>query len=178
MQMNRRDFIRLGLGTSLAIVTPVSFGKTILHRERSLKFHNIHTGENLKLVYWSDDQYQPESLQKLNHLLRDHRNNKEHSMDPKLFDILHQLQSSVSNHRPFQIISGYRSPETNAMLSKRNPGVAKNSLHMKGEAIDVRLPGTELKHLRNAAIALGGGGVGYYRKNSFIHVDTGRVRSW
>jgi uncharacterized protein YcbK (DUF882 family) len=119
-----------------------------------------------------------ESLREINHLLRDHRTGDTVQMDRELLDLLYSLQHKVESKKEFQVISGYRSPKTNAMLRSKSSGVAKKSLHMQGKAIDIRLPGTSLKNLRKAAVALKSGGVGYYPNSNFVHVDTGRVRYW
>lgn len=150
----------------------------LIGKERSLSFNHLHTGEKLKLTYWADGEYLSESLAEINHLLRDFRTGERHKMDPELIDLLHRLQVATGNHRAFEIISGYRSPKTNAMLRSSSSGVAKKSLHMLGQAIDVRLPGTDLKHLHKAALEAKSGGVGLYTGSNFVHLDTGRVRNW
>ena len=111
-------------------------------------------------------------------MLRDHRSDELTAMDPSLLDLLYNLQQKTQGHGPFHVISGYRSPSTNNKLRKNSKGVAKKSLHMQGRAIDIRLPGSELKTLQHAALSLQAGGVGYYPKSNFIHLDTGRVRFW
>jgi uncharacterized protein YcbK (DUF882 family) len=146
--------------------------------ERALAFVHTHTGESGRVVYWADGDYVPEGLGALKRLLRDHYSDEEHAIDPRLLDLLHRLHGVVDAREPFHVISGYRSPATNATLAARSGGVATRSLHMRGEAIDVRLPGCELTTLRDAALALRAGGVGYYGGPSFVHVDVGRVRRW
>lgn len=146
--------------------------------ERVLAFRHLHTGETLRLTYWSNGQYLDESLSEINHLLRDFRTGERYKMDRELMDLLYRLQVSTGNNRAFEIISGYRSPKTNAMLRTGSSGVAKKSLHMQGQAIDVRLPGTDLKHLHRAALEAKAGGVGLYTGSNFLHLDTGRVRNW
>ncbi len=149
---------------------------------RALSFVHTHTAEKLAIEYCCDGKYDPKALSKLNYLLRDFRTAEVHDIDPKLFDLLHELSTDLdAGDSPFHIISGFRSPKTNAMLQKRggpNTGVASRSLHMVGKAIDIRLPGVKLKDLRQAAAALKRGGVGYYPASNFVHVDTGRVRYW
>lgn len=146
---------------------------------RALAFSHTHTGEHLALVYAIGENYLPESLEKLNHFLRDHYTGAIGVLDPELFDLLHRVQRELGNDNPFQVISGYRSPLTNAMLRRtRGGGVARHSLHMDGKAIDLRLAGTALADLRDAAIALRRGGVGYYESEQFVHLDTGRFRTW
>jgi uncharacterized protein YcbK (DUF882 family) len=148
------------------------------HLERTLAFYNTHTREELKTVYWREGGYVTSSLTDLDYLLRDHRANQLTLMDPRLFDLLYAIQEKLNLTRPFHVISGYRSPETNAYLRRRSRGVAKNSLHMQGKAIDIRIPGYQSKELKRVALSLGRGGVGYYARSNFVHVDLGRVRHW
>lgn len=144
-----------------------------------LRLHNLHTGDTVDVTFREKGRYVPDALAELNTVLRDHRTGDVHDMDPSLFDVLVDLARAVDNPKGrFNIISGYRSPKTNAMLAANSGGVAKKSLHMQGMAIDIAQDGTSLKHLRNAAIGLKRGGVGYYPRSGFVHVDTGRVRSW
>lgn len=146
---------------------------------RSLAFRHTHTGERIALVYAVEDRYFPEALTALNHFLRDHYSGTVGRIDPQLFDLLHSLQRELGSQEPFHVISGYRCPETNATLkATRGGGVAKRSLHMDGKAIDIRLPGVPLADVREAAVRLRQGGVGYYPRDQFVHVDTGRVRYW
>ena len=145
---------------------------------RELAFYNLHTGESLKTAYWSEGDYLPDALADINHILRDYRNDQVLPIEPRLLDLLHGLRNTLDTTRPFQIISGYRSPATNTSLAANADGVAKGSLHMQGKAIDLHLEGIPLDELRRAAIALRGGGVGYYPNSNFVHVDIGRVRSW
>jgi len=145
---------------------------------RLLSFENLHTGEHASVTYWKDGAYIPDALKVLDHLLRDHRTNEVMEIDRQLFDQLHQLQALMESTKPFQIISGFRSPRTNAMLARRSGSVSKRSYHQFGMAVDVRLPGTRLRDLRMAALSMNVGGVGYYPRSNFIHLDTGRVRFW
>lgn len=138
---------------------------------RKLALYNIHTGETFEGTYWRENAYDPKALDRLAHVLRDRRNNKKHPMDPHLFDALHHLQSKLGTKDPYQVICGYRSPETNAKLHLASKGVAKNSLHLKGKAIDINLAHVSLKELSNAARSLKVGGVGYYPKSHFVHID-------
>jgi uncharacterized protein YcbK (DUF882 family) len=176
--LSRRGFLT-GLASSagllaaspvLAAITPAV--------ERSLTFYHTHTGERAEITYWADGDYRAEGLQALNRLLRDHRTGEQTEMDRGLLDTLYALNLSLCEAGEFQIISAYRSPKTNAMLASKSSGVAKRSLHMQGKAIDIRVTGCKLKRLREQAVALKAGGVGYYPKSNFIHVDTGRVRYW
>ncbi|MBV8939584.1 MAG: DUF882 domain-containing protein [Alphaproteobacteria bacterium] len=145
---------------------------------RMLAFENLHTGERLKITYWANGSYIPGALAEINHILRDYRNNAVKPIDLRLMDTLVLLQRRMESTAPFQVISGYRSPATNAMLHARSEGVATHSLHLEGKAIDIRLPGHALSDLHRAALALSAGGVGYYPKSDFVHVDTGRIRRW
>jgi uncharacterized protein YcbK (DUF882 family) len=146
--------------------------------ERGLAFQHTHTGESLDLVYFARGRYLPDALARVDRLLRDFRTGETHTIDPALLDTLHAL-CTACGRGAFEIISGYRSPKTNAMLRSRGGGgVASGSLHLAGRAIDVRLAGVRTDRLRDAAIALGRGGVGYYPGSDFVHLDTGRVRSW
>jgi uncharacterized protein YcbK (DUF882 family) len=145
---------------------------------RELAFYNLHTGESLKTDYWSDGAYLPDALAEINHILRDHHNDQVQPIEPHLLDLLHGLRNTIDTTRPIQIISGYRSSATNALLASHSDGVAKDSLHMQAKAIDLRVEGVHLDDLRRAAIALNGGGVGYYPNSNFVHVDIGRVRTW
>ncbi|CAM5398481.1 hypothetical protein TMEC54S_02550 [Thauera mechernichensis] len=146
--------------------------------DRQLGFRHTHTDERLSLVYRNANGYIEPALQRINWLLRDHRSGEFTRMDPKLYDILHALSIACGGDT-FEIISGYRSPATNNALRKTGGGgVAKRSLHMDGKAIDIRLVGVDTARLRDAALALGVGGVGYYPGSDFVHIDTGPVRSW
>ncbi len=146
--------------------------------ERSLRFYNTHTGESLNTVFWADGLYVPESLTDINKLLRDHRTNDIAAIDPQLLTLLDRVTTLVSPGDTLHVISGYRSPLTNHALADQSDGVAKHSLHMEGKAIDIRIPGRNLSWLRDSALSLKGGGVGYYPNSQFVHIDTGRIRSW
>ena len=148
---------------------------------RALAFEHTHTRERITLVYAVDGQYVPDALTSLNRFLRDHYSGSVGQMDPQLFDLLHDVRRALGGQSlgAFEVISGYRCPETNDHLrNSRGGGVAKRSLHMEGKAIDVRIPGVPLAELRDAALSLQAGGVGYYPREQFVHIDTGRVRSW
>ena len=150
-------------------------------REYRLRFYHTHTGERLNIVYRRGDQYLPEALDQLDHFLRDHRTGDERHFDPHLFDLLHDLTASLGDSGgEIDVICGYRTPWSNEFLRARSPhtGVAQHSLHMQAEAIDIRLPGIPTSELRDAALRLHRGGVGYYRSSDFVHVDVGRVRHW
>ena len=181
ISMSRR---RLLVAAGLALAPPAlraaagSPARTDARSARSLAFAHTHTGERLCVTFAHGETYIPAALGALNHLLRDFRSNAEHPIDPALFDQLHALSAVTKSQAPFQIISGYRSPATNTMLRKATGGVASQSLHLTGQAIDVRLPDVPLADLREAALSLRAGGVGYYPSSDFVHVDTGRVRRW
>lgn len=174
-QISRRRLLQFAGGAILLACAPAS---AAAGRERIVKLRNLHTGESLKSTYWVDDQVNEAEMAALSSLLRDHRTGEVHAIDVGVVHILWTLQRLVDNAAAYEVISGYRSPATNARLNAKNKGVAKRSLHMQGRAIDVRLPGTELRLLRDAAIELGQGGVGYYARSDFVHLDTGRFRTW
>jgi uncharacterized protein YcbK (DUF882 family) len=149
--------------------------------EYHLRLYHTHTRERLNVVYRRDDQYVPEALDELDHFLRDHRTGDVHHFDPRLFDLLYNLTASLGDSGgEIDVICGYRTPWSNEFLRTRSPhtGVARHSLHMQAEAIDIRLPGIPTSELRDAALRLHRGGVGYYRSSDFVHVDVGRVRHW
>jgi len=176
----RRHFLRQ-LG-SCAVVGAAGAGLALPARaaeSKLLAFDHTHTREKLSLVYAAGQQYLPEALARLNRFLRDHYTGDVGQMDPQLFDLLHRVRAELGCKEAFQVISGYRCPTTNDTLrNTRGGGVAKRSLHMDGKAIDVRIPGVPLAELRDAALSLKAGGVGYYARDQFVHLDTGRVRSW
>jgi uncharacterized protein YcbK (DUF882 family) len=163
----------------LAIPLVAISGTSPAIQEGHLRLDHTHTGEHLDVVYRHGATYIPEALAKLDHFLRDHRTGEVHHYDPRVFDVLSDATQAVG--RPdaeIHIICGYRTPQSNQYLRTHTSGVAKNSLHMQAEAIDIRLPGTPTLKFRNAALALARGGVGYYPASDFIHVDVGRVRRW
>jgi uncharacterized protein YcbK (DUF882 family) len=173
---SRRHFLAL-----TALSTPVLVWPGLVRaaaRPRRLAFHHTHTGETLDLEYSEAGRYIPDALLTIDHLLRDFRSGEVHPIDPGLLDILYALQQQVGSPTPFEIISAFRSPATNAMLARKGGGVSTKSLHLSGRAIDIRLPGVATADLRDAGRSLGAGGVGYYPDSDFIHVDTGRVRYW
>jgi uncharacterized protein YcbK (DUF882 family) len=147
---------------------------------RRLAFHNTHTGENVDVVYWSDGHYVPDALAEINRVLRDHRTSEVKAIDRRVLDLLFELRVALKTDKPFHVISGYRSPESNAYLRGRSAtsGVARMSQHMLGRALDVRLPGLEIERIRDTALSMRRGGVGYYPASDFVHVDVGRVRKW
>ena len=180
--LKRRQILKAGVLGSLFCLCPMQalaqFSLTGV-QERSLSLLNTHTGERLKeVVYWEKGDYILDALENLNHVLRDHRTNQVHPIDPMALDLMAAISRKVGAKQPFEIISGYRSPQTNKALGKQSRGVAKNSYHMQGKAVDLRLPGVPLRAVRKAALELRMGGVGYYAKSDFVHIDSGKVRSW
>lgn len=146
--------------------------------QRALRFYNTHTHERISVTYKQGGGYAPEALAQINHILRDHRSGDVYRIDAELLDFLYDLLQKLDYHDEVHIISGYRSPKTNATLRKKSSGVAAGSLHMQGKALDFRLPGVSTSKVRDAALAMKRGGVGYYQKLDFVHIDTGRVRRW
>jgi uncharacterized protein YcbK (DUF882 family) len=178
---SRRDFLKLGIGTLAASLLPLPALAAIQTQpdtKRHLAFYNTHTGEAADVCYYNQGDYCPESLKRINHILRDHRSNEVRPIDLELLDNLYALKLKIGAKSPFHVISGYRSPATNARLRKRSRGVARRSYHIEGKAIDIRLPGYDTRRLRNACLSLRSGGVGYYNTSNFVHVDTGPVRTW
>lgn len=179
----RRQFLRntrkLALTGAVFSILPSVSTASLGIRKHQLSLDHTHTAEKLSVVYRLGDQYVNAALSRLNRFLRDHYSGVVGIMDPGLYDILDGVQGALRTDIPYQIISGYRDPHTNERLRKtRGGGVAKKSLHMKGRALDIRLPGVPLDELRDAALSLKAGGVGYYPREQFVHVDTGSVRSW
>ncbi len=180
-EFTRRQLLRWGAVGSLVMALPrPAFldAKDFLPPKRTLSLYNTHTDEHLTTVYWDEGRYCPQGLAAINHIMRDHRTGQTKTMDTSLLDLLFSIASKVKATEPFGIISGYRSPETNLLLHKKNQGVALNSLHMSGKAVDIQLPGCELSLLYSVAKDSRGGGVGYYPRSDFIHIDIGRVRYW
>jgi uncharacterized protein YcbK (DUF882 family) len=168
----------LALGIHEQALAGTGPAATDLQAPRSLGLVNTHTGEKLQVRYFEAGQYVPAALNHLRHLLRDHRSGESLAMDPRLFDQLHALARCAECEPHFEIISGYRSPASNAKMHEKSKGVATNSLHMQGRAIDVRLSGSSCSNLRDLALAMQSGGVGYYASSNFVHLDTGRFRTW
>jgi len=176
---NRRSFLKMaGVVSAVSFFPAIVLGKTDLPYKKSLSLYNIHTGEDITTTFWADGSYIPEALREMNHLLRDYRTGTSTQMNIELFDLLYSIRTNLESNKPFNIISGYRSPTTNATLHNHSSGVAKKSLHMEGKAIDINLPGRNLSDLHTLAMNLKQGGVGYYPASNFVHVDVGRVRSW
>ncbi len=176
---SRRRFLGMTACAGMALNSSFSLANSAKSQgSRSLHLRNLHTNEAVNCTYWVDGSYQLEALLELDHCLRDHRSGDTIAMDPLLLDQLHTLQNSLDHGGEIHIISGYRSPASNAKLAQQSNGVAKKSLHMQGRAIDLRLPKRDLHKVRKAALSMGKGGVGYYPKSNFLHLDTGRFRHW
>lgn len=183
---HRRQFLGRSLGVAQVAMASVllpgaarAFAPATAAGARRLSFNHLHTRERTALVYAVGGDFIQPALAHLNHFLRDHYSGEVGQMDPELYNVLHRVRRELDTDLPFHVISGYRSPNTNETLrTTRGGGVARRSLHMDGKAIDVRLPGVALADLRDAAIALKAGGVGFYEREDFVHIDTGRVRSW
>jgi uncharacterized protein YcbK (DUF882 family) len=179
--LGRRRALSFGLGVvALAIASPLRGALAALPTSgvRTLGFVNTHTNEKILATYWKDGVYDKGALKDINYVLRDHRTGEIAKMDPQLLDLLVELHRRTGSRKAFQIISAYRSPKTNAMLATNSGGVAKHSMHMEAKAVDIRLYDIKLADLRDTAIGMKAGGVGYYGKSDFVHVDTGRVRRW
>jgi uncharacterized protein YcbK (DUF882 family) len=177
----RRKFLQQTLYLTAAGLVAFSPGLSLaatVRDTRSLRFYHTHTGERLRVTYARAGSYDRMALNEINHYLRDFRTEEQYPIDPRLLDVLWLAKRKLASRGVYEVISGYRSPKTNAYLRQHSNGVAKKSLHMKGRAIDVRLTGTETQSLQHCAIGMRIGGVGFYAKSDFVHLDTGRVRSW
>jgi uncharacterized protein YcbK (DUF882 family) len=188
---SRRHLLALGAGGAAAMLLPswahaaesdrssTPFARPQLLQERRLAFRHRHTGETVNVVYYADGLYIPAAIKQITHLMRDHRTDQEMPIDPALFDLLFALQMRLGRRDPFEIYSGYRSPSTNALLRQtRGRSVAKHSLHMQGMAADIGIERVSTYDIAKAALILQEGGVGFYRRSNFVHVDVGPVRSW
>jgi uncharacterized protein YcbK (DUF882 family) len=178
---SRRSFLKVGAATILTTLFSLPAMAAIRperSESRQLAFFNIHTGESLKTRYRSDGNLVLRAMRQINHIMRDYRTGEIKPVDPKLLDLLSRISQKVDPSSPIHIISGYRSARTNAMLRKTTSGVARNSFHMAGRAIDIRIPGCRTDGIYQMAKHLGRGGVGYYPESDFVHLDTGPVRFW
>lgn len=177
--ITRRSFLRYALGTSAAVAMPASYAGIMPSPVvKDLTLHNLHTEEKISLSYFEQGKYITDALSDISYLLRDHRTGDVLAMDPGLIDLLYDLKGVLGTEKPLQVISGYRSPKTNAHLQSKSKGVATKSLHMQGKAIDICIEGIGTKDIQKAALSLARGGVGYYPRSNFVHIDTGRVRAW
>ena len=177
----RRNFLKLGLvgaGTSVIPNTLFgAFGQKGLF-EKKISLYNVHTDEKLDRVFWADGEYIDESLDEISYLFRDFRQNSIIDIDKELIDTMYNVQSLVGNYKRINVLSGYRTRKTQNMLRHSGHHVAKDSMHSYGKAVDIDMDRTSVRHLMNAAKVLRKGGVGYYPRNGFVHIDTGKVRSW
>lgn len=179
--LSRRRFLAFGAAAAASLLVPEvasAARRPMRLQARTLSFEHLHTGERLRVTYFDGRQYEPDALRAIDHVLRDHYSGDTTTMDRALMDLLHELGRDLGSNGTVQVISGYRSPATNQRLATQGHGVASRSLHMEGQAIDLRVPGRRLRDVRRVALALGRGGVGYYPRSNFVHVDTGRVRWW
>ncbi len=163
---------------SAALAAPAITGKAAAAATRTLNVVNINTGESGKFLYWEQGRYLPETMRRIEHILRDRRTDETHEISPDLLDLIVALGRKLNSDAPFQIVSAYRSHETNDEMAATKRGVAKRSYHMEGKAVDLRLPNRGLHMVRGAALQLKAGGVGYYPRSNFVHVDVGPVRRW
>ena len=178
VQMSRRQFLlTAALAATALVLDPPGVCKA-MGNQRFLSFYHTHTQERLDIKYGWPGLYDPVALEEINHYLRDFRTGEVHPIDPSLLDVLCAIRDQFGGQGTFEVISGYRSPQTNENLRRSSSGVAKHSLHMEGKAIDIRLTGVLTKKVRQSAMNLQCGGVGFYAKSDFVHIDTGRVRFW
>jgi uncharacterized protein YcbK (DUF882 family) len=176
LAVSRREFLRTAAcGVLVCAASPVLADHM---GERRVSFAHTHTGEQLDTVYFRDGKYDQAALVRVAYTLRDFRSGDVHTIDPMLLDALFELQIKSGHDRPYQIISAYRSPKTNKALRAKSNGVAEHSMHLTGQAVDIRVKGVSTKGLRDLALGMYRGGVGYYGSADFLHVDTGRVRTW
>jgi uncharacterized protein YcbK (DUF882 family) len=173
--VNRRRVLQLGMACVAMSAMP-AWAK--LTQTRTLAFDHLHTGEQIALTYFEDGAYDEIALAAINHTLRDFRSGEVFPIRTELLDQLSLVHAAIGSDAPFQIISAYRSPQTNDMLHRKSSGVASRSLHMDGMAIDVRLADTKSSRLRDVAADMKLGGVGYYAQSNFVHLDIGRPRQW
>ena len=177
--VRRRAALRLGLGAAAALLCAPRLARAaVAQAEPTLSFYNLHTGESLVATFRAGGRYVPEELAAIDRLLRDFRTGDVHAIDVRLLELLARVHRRLGSSRPFAVISGYRSPKTNARLASESGGVASHSLHMRGQAIDVRLADRPIDQLRQAGLELRGGGVGFYPRSDFVHLDVGPVRRW
>jgi uncharacterized protein YcbK (DUF882 family) len=173
------EWIRLPENPPEPRLTPARF---VVHRRtdqpRGLSMYNAHTGESLRAVYYENGDYIPGALTEVNYFFRDFRANETKQIDPNLLDLLHDIHTDLGTNQPINLVSGYRSAATNAWLASQGEGVARHSMHIEGRAADINIPGRQLSFLQRVALGLRLGGVGYYPRSGFVHVDTGRVRRW
>ncbi|MEI7253818.1 YcbK family protein [Dickeya dadantii] len=176
---HRRKWLALGgAALGIALLPGQSLASLSTARPRILTLNNINTGERLKVEFFDGRRYNKDELSRLNHFFRDYRANKVKTIDPALFDQLYRLQVMLGSTKPVQLISGYRSYSTNEDLRSHSKGVAKQSYHTQGKAMDFHIEGVQLANIRKAAMKMRAGGVGYYPQSNFVHIDTGAIRTW
>lgn len=178
--LSRRAFLtRAGMAAAGALLLPSAeaLAKTF-SRERTLTFHNVNTDEDLTIVVSPEQYYDRQILQRFSYFLRDHHSDEIRTMDPALIDLFYAVSAFTGSTGTFKIISGYRSPETNSWLRKISHGVAEHSMHIEGKAVDIRMSDVDTRSIRQVALALQQGGVGYYPRADFVHLDTGKIRTW
>lgn len=175
---SRRTFLKISASAALTAIFSYPAAAAMASENKVLAFYNVHTGETLKACYFAGGKLIRRSLQRINRIMRDHRTGDIKPVDPLLLDVLHRLTLTIVPPSPINIISGYRSPSTNAALRKVTSGVAANSLHMEGRAIDIRIPGCRTEAIRELAVNMQSGGVGYYPRSDFVHLDTGPFKVW
>ena len=185
--LNRRDVLKAGLTGMLGILPVLVLGSLPAQASTfaapkadafNITFRNQHTGETFSGAYRVGGKYLPDAFDRINEILRDFRTGEVFPVDPRIIDILYMTHRKAGVSQPYEVLSGYRSPRTNSMLNRVSEGVAQHSLHLTGQAVDVRLPGYSTKKLRNLAVNIRAGGVGYYADSNFVHIDTGKVRTW
>lgn len=177
-QLDRRQFLGLGLGAAAILLPSDVSAKPRMGGDRILSLHNKYTGESLRAIYWSNGRYVPENVRGINHLFRDHLTDEIQPINLRLLDLLYSMRGRLQTAKPICVISGYRSPSTNHILRAHSRRVAKNSYHMRGMAADLEIPGYSNRQLATLARKMKAGGVGYYPRSGFIHVDVGPVRYW
>lgn len=178
--VSRRRFLKFMANASLMAVgsTKIAQAAYAFSPQKTLNLEHHHTGEKLFVTYYEKGRYDYSALQEISHLLRDYHTGEVYPIDPLLLDQLHDVKLMLGGNKPFQVVSAYRSPETNANLRRHSRGVARHSLHMEGKAIDIRMEGVGVSTIRKAALALTRGGVGYYPRSNFVHIDSGEIRIW
>lgn len=182
LDLQRRNLLKCGLAGIVAATVPVISTRSAMasnsYATWRISFRHARTGESFSGVYRVGDKYLPEAFERLSYVMRDFRTNEVFPMDPRVIDILSVIQRKMGTSESYETLSGYRSPKTNSMLKHETRGVASNSFHMYGQAVDIRMQNYSTDNLRRAALSLKAGGVGYYPRSNFIHVDTGKVRTW
>ena len=179
--IDRRRMLGIGVAGALASILPLAFAKpaeAAANETWRVVFRHAHTGESFNGVYRVGNKYLPESFERLNYVLRDFRTGEVFPMDPRVIDLMSIVQRKTKQKQPLEVYSGYRSPKTNGRLRHESSGVAKNSFHMYGQAVDFHIKNFETRKLQRIALDMKSGGVGYYPKSDFVHMDTGSIRSW